>query len=255
MSDEEISAFEKDVVLKMYPSTYRFTKSLAEQLMQSRRKSLNLPMIIVRMTVVGGCLTEPVPGWAECLTGANVVMVFCATGAIQEWAGDEVGSSCYNPLSIGFLFSYWECYWQQQTKLRDRVTDDIRIDFYQLPDFPHRYQQRFAKELELARKSKEGAERYGKTLRKVKSVTKLLTPFLCYEWFYDATNALWLDSVAPEELHSGLAARIHCTKYLHNYCLGVHEYIWREQVDRTKEINFRLRVFMRSSLKARARSI
>ena len=63
MSDQEIEVFEQDVVHKMYRSTYNFTNSLAEHLISSRCESLSVPSVIVRMPVVGGALSEPVPGW------------------------------------------------------------------------------------------------------------------------------------------------------------------------------------------------
>ncbi|KAK3805073.1 MAG: male sterility protein-domain-containing protein [Linnemannia gamsii] len=283
MSDQELSVFERDVVLKMYPSTYKFTKSLAEHLMQSRRKSLSLPLVIVRMPIVGGSLIEPVPGWCEGITGAAAVIVSCATGAVQEWYGEEtkvvdmipvdvvvktilmagpalvskasvfniisdtvpviqIGTSSHCPLKVGYLFCHWENYWQQQPQLSQRLTNDIRFDFYSIPDFPRRYQQRFRMEIDLAKVSKDGAKTYGKMLRKAELVPKMFLPFMCYEWFFDAKNGLWLDDVAPMELHSGIRAQIDWHKYLHNFNIGVHDYILGEAVDRTKKIHYQLRI-------------
>ncbi|KAF9281170.1 cyclin-dependent kinase inhibitor far1 [Mortierella alpina] len=283
MSDQELSVFERDVILKMYPSTYKFSKSLAEHLMQNRCQSSRLPLIIVRVPVVGGALIEPVPGWCEGISGAVAVMVSCALGAVQEWYGDEtkaldvipvdvavktilmagpalvskaseliispdtvpviqMGTGAHCPLNLGYLFCHWESYWQQQPQLKRRLTNDIRADFYSISDFPRRYQQRFKREIDLAKASKEGAEKYGKLLRRAERLPKLYLPFTCYEWSFDATNGLWLDDVAPTELHSGIRTQIDWHKYLHNFNIGVHDYILGEEVDRTKEIHYQWRI-------------
>ncbi|KAF9215246.1 cyclin-dependent kinase inhibitor far1 [Podila verticillata] len=292
MSDQEISDFERDVILKMYPSTYKFTKSLAEHLMNSRRESSSLPLVIVRMPVVGGALIEPVPGWCQGISGAAAAMVSCATGAVQEWYGDEtkvldmvpvdvvvktvlmagpalvskspefnippntvpviqMGTSAHCPLKVGYLYCHYESYWQQQPQFNQRLTDDIRVDFYSIPDFPRRYRQRFAIEIDLARASKEGAKKYGKMLRKAEVVPKKFLPFTCYEWFFYAKNGLWLDDVAPMELHSGFRAGIDWHKYLHNFNVGVHDYILEEAVNRTKEIHYELRTLHKDFVAAK----
>ncbi|KAF9571133.1 cyclin-dependent kinase inhibitor far1 [Mortierella alpina] len=282
MSDQELSVFERDVLSKTYPSTYMFTKSLTEHLMQTRRKSLSLPMIIVRVAIVGGALSEPVPGWCDGVNGAPAVMLTCALGAVQEWYGDEtkvvdvipvdvavktvlmagpalvsqpselsvmpdsvpviqMGTSNHCPLNMGYLFCHWESYWQQQSPFKQQFSKDIRVDFYSIPDFPRRFQQRFRMEIEAAKASKEGAKKYGKMLRKAEVMPKLFLPFLCYEWFFDAKNGLWLDYVAPKELHSGLGTKFDWHKYLHAFNIGVHDYVLGETVDRTKEIHYQLR--------------
>ncbi|KAG0046169.1 cyclin-dependent kinase inhibitor far1 [Gryganskiella cystojenkinii] len=292
MSDEEISTFERDVVLQMYPSTYKFTKSLGEHLMQSRNESLKLPIVIVRLPVVTGALHEPVPGWCEGLSGAAAVIFIVATGTVQEWYADEtkaidmvpvdvvcktvlmagpavvseslklpfvrdtvpviqMGSSTHCPLNVGYLFCHWEGYWQQQPQFSKRLTEDIRTDFYTFQDFPRRYQQRFSKEIKLARASKEGAKKYGKMLRKAQVIPNFFLPFFSYQWFYEAKNGLWLDEVAPTVLSSGFGAGIDWHDHLHKFNMGVHEYILGEAVDRTKKIHYRIRTFHKDFIPAK----
>ncbi|KAG0047062.1 cyclin-dependent kinase inhibitor far1 [Gryganskiella cystojenkinii] len=295
MSDEEISVFERDLVLQMYPSTYKFTKSLGEHLMQSRNESLKLPIVIVRMPVVTGALHEPVPGWSEGFSGAAAVMISLATGAVQEWYGDEtkaidmvpvdvvckttlmagpalvseslklpfvrdaipviqMGSSTQCPLNLGYLFCHWESYWQQQPHFSQRLSEDIRADFYTPQDFPRRYQQRFSKEIKLAKTSKKDAKKYGKILRKAQAVPKTFLPFMCYQWFYEAKNGFWLDEVAPTVLYSGFGAGIDWHDYLHKFNMGVHEYILGEAVDPTKTIHYRLRTLHKNYIPAKDES-
>ena len=90
MSDDEIKNYERDCVLKTYPNTYTFTKSLAEHLLQSRYSALQLPLVIVRPSVIGAAISEPVPSWVEGLGAATGIFVAIGQGVVQEWVADEV---------------------------------------------------------------------------------------------------------------------------------------------------------------------
>jgi fatty acyl-CoA reductase len=91
MSYQDIRQYERSVVLKTYPNTYTFSKSLTEHLIQRRYKAMNLPIVIVRPSIVTAAQQEPVPGWVEGIAAANKAVVSCALGHVQEWIGVEVG--------------------------------------------------------------------------------------------------------------------------------------------------------------------
>lgn len=150
----------------------------------------------------------------------------------------QVGSSIHSPLTGRQLLSYCEQYWHWVPAPHRRVSDDIRIDLYTPSDFPYRFQQRFSKEIILAH-TKEGEE-YRKMLRKARAAPEAVHYFLSNEWFFEATNAITLDELAPRELHSGLKGGIDWPSYLHQYNMGVHEYIMGEKVDRSIVINYQL---------------
>ncbi|XP_024228369.1 putative fatty acyl-CoA reductase CG5065 [Bombus impatiens] len=57
-----ISVMEKRI-LKTYSNTYTFSKNLAEQIVASKYK--DLPVAIVRPSIVGASLEEPCPGWIQ----------------------------------------------------------------------------------------------------------------------------------------------------------------------------------------------
>ena len=57
------------------PNTYTFTKAIAEQLINEERGEL--PIAIVRPSIVGGAIEEPMPGWVDNLNGP---MGLVATG-------------------------------------------------------------------------------------------------------------------------------------------------------------------------------
>jgi fatty acyl-CoA reductase len=93
MTDEEIHNYEKSVVLKTYPNTYTFTKSLTEHLIQKRYKAMGLPINIVRPSIVTAAKAEPVPGWVEGVVAGNKMIASCALGHVQEWVGNDVSIS------------------------------------------------------------------------------------------------------------------------------------------------------------------
>ena len=49
------------------PNTYTFTKAISEQLVNEERGEL--PIAIVRPSIVGGSIEEPMPGWVDNLNG------------------------------------------------------------------------------------------------------------------------------------------------------------------------------------------
>ena len=60
--EASINQIEKKI-LKTYPNTYTFSKNLAEQIVASRCR--DLPVAIVRPSIIGASLKEPCPGWIQ----------------------------------------------------------------------------------------------------------------------------------------------------------------------------------------------
>ena len=49
------------------PNTYTFTKAITEQLVKEERE--DLPLSIVRPSIVAGAVKDPMPGWVDNLNG------------------------------------------------------------------------------------------------------------------------------------------------------------------------------------------
>lgn len=96
MTDDTLSTYEREVVLQVFPNTYVMSKSLAEHLLQSWSRSMQLPMVIVRPAAVTGSLAEPMPGWAEGMVGFHGIMVQTATAQVREWVAYEVKRTIYS---------------------------------------------------------------------------------------------------------------------------------------------------------------
>ncbi|EPY42410.1 fatty acyl-CoA reductase [Angomonas deanei] len=77
---EEVSR----TLLKQYgfSNTYTFTKSLGERLILRYRN--DVPLVIVRPSIIGASYKEPMPGWVDALTAAGGLMLTAALGVVRE---------------------------------------------------------------------------------------------------------------------------------------------------------------------------
>ncbi|XP_071876920.1 putative fatty acyl-CoA reductase CG5065 [Bombus fervidus] len=72
-----INQIEKEI-LKTYPNTYTFSKNLAEQIVANKCK--DMPVAIVRPSIVGASLEEPCPGWLENISGITGIILLVSRG-------------------------------------------------------------------------------------------------------------------------------------------------------------------------------
>ncbi|XP_048269632.1 putative fatty acyl-CoA reductase CG5065 [Bombus terrestris] len=79
-----INEIEKKI-LKTYPNTYTFSKNLAEQIVASRCR--DLPVAIVRPSIVGASLEEPCPGWIQNISGFTGTLLLIARGCATAIRG------------------------------------------------------------------------------------------------------------------------------------------------------------------------
>ncbi|KAL0789750.1 hypothetical protein Bca101_005996 [Brassica carinata] len=139
-SEEEIAQSMKDLgmsraTLHGWPNTYVFTKSMGEMLLGNHRE--NLPLVIIRPTMITSTFSEPFPGWIEGLRTIDSVIVAYGKGRLKCFLADSnsvldlipvdmvanamvmavaihagksgsqdvyhVGSSCKNPITFGQL--------------------------------------------------------------------------------------------------------------------------------------------------------
>ncbi len=63
------------------PNTYTFTKAIAEKLLEEEHG--DIPMAIVRPSVVTGALKEPMPGWIDNINGPTGILFGAAMGVLR----------------------------------------------------------------------------------------------------------------------------------------------------------------------------
>ena len=69
-----------------HPNTYTLTKSLAEHLTALRAR--DLPVTIVRPSIVSACLAQPVPGWIDSAAAFAAFVAMIGAGKLRVLAGD-----------------------------------------------------------------------------------------------------------------------------------------------------------------------
>lgn len=82
MTEEAMAAAQK-AILGYHPNTYTYTKRLAEILVRDRYEKENLPVCIMRPSIVGPAYQEPLPGWVDSLNGPPGVVMAIGKGALR----------------------------------------------------------------------------------------------------------------------------------------------------------------------------
>lgn len=72
-----------------WQDTYVFTKAMGEQLISNERN--DVPVVIVRPSIVEGAFAEPFPGWIEGVRMADPLILAYGKGLISGFVGDKKG--------------------------------------------------------------------------------------------------------------------------------------------------------------------
>jgi len=95
-------------MIEPYPNTYSWTKSLAEHIIEKERG--NLPICLVRPSIVTASLQEPVPGWIDVLLGPTGLFVAVGVGAFRVMRGTSKNVVDFIPCDLvvnGIIASAW----------------------------------------------------------------------------------------------------------------------------------------------------
>jgi fatty acyl-CoA reductase len=105
MSSEELASIQKQRLGK-HLNTYTYTKRLSEVLVRDEFKRSNLPLCIVRPSMVCPALAEPVPGWVDSLNGSPGVIIAAGRGVLRCMLMDMTATKNYIPVDtcmIGYI--------------------------------------------------------------------------------------------------------------------------------------------------------
>jgi fatty acyl-CoA reductase len=84
LSVDEAEKFMEEVIYP-YPNTYSFTKALGEQIVAHERG--NLPLCILRPSIVTASWMEPLPGWIDVMFGPAGLFLATGMGALKLMIG------------------------------------------------------------------------------------------------------------------------------------------------------------------------
>ncbi|CAN7942602.1 unnamed protein product, partial [Ixodes pacificus] len=80
------------------PNTYTFTKHLAESIVAEHGP--DLPLVIVRPSIVSASWREPVPGWVDGQQGVNLLVASGMTGVLTTIVGDKTAFMDIIPVDV-----------------------------------------------------------------------------------------------------------------------------------------------------------
>ncbi|XP_039314065.1 putative fatty acyl-CoA reductase CG5065 isoform X2 [Solenopsis invicta] len=117
MDDEVVEAM-TDKILGKLPNTYAFTKALSENLIEQVMEQI--PVIIMRPSVIIPIWKEPIPGWTDNINGPTGLLIGAGKGVIRTMYCNENGYADYLPVDIaanGVLLTTWNyLYWKDYDK-------------------------------------------------------------------------------------------------------------------------------------------
>ena len=85
-------------IIGTYPNTYTFTKNISERMLQNRRG--DLPMVIIRPSIVGAAYQEPMPGWVDNLAALSGFIFVFGLGIINEAPGKFSNHANFIPVDF-----------------------------------------------------------------------------------------------------------------------------------------------------------
>lgn len=86
LNDETISRIEKELIGK-HPNTYTLSKNLAEQILLSNGN--NLPITIVRPSIVCAAYQDPFPGWIDNKNSVTGLTILASNGFLRSMICNE----------------------------------------------------------------------------------------------------------------------------------------------------------------------
>ncbi|XP_046146108.1 putative fatty acyl-CoA reductase CG5065 [Osmia bicornis bicornis] len=81
LDKDTLNILEKKI-LEIHPNTYTFTKKLAEQIILEKGK--DLPIAIVRPSIIGAAEKEPFPGWVDNIFGVTATLIEVGNGNVKS---------------------------------------------------------------------------------------------------------------------------------------------------------------------------
>ncbi|CAG9767775.1 unnamed protein product [Ceutorhynchus assimilis] len=116
LSDDIIDSITPKI-LQDIPNTYAFTKALGEALVVEQKELGNLPVIILRPSVVIPIYKEPIPGWTDNINGPTGLLIGAGKGVLRTMYCKQESYADYLPVDIAVnasMISLW--YYSTQNK-------------------------------------------------------------------------------------------------------------------------------------------
>jgi len=250
------------------PNTYTYTKALAERILV--QEAGDLPIAVVRPSIVSAAWREPIPGWVDNLNGPTGLIVGAGKGMLRtlHCKGELVADLIPVDIPINLLIvSAWYTATHRKKEMviyncvsgmeKPVTWDDIRVHginslrtnvmndviWYPHLNFtPHKVVNTMAVLLKhwLPAYLMDGAARLtGKRPIMVRIAQKLdraaacLEYFTTHEWKFsnDNVQALWGELSEPDQRAFNFnLTALHWQTYMEQYCLGTKRFVMKEEL-------------------------
>lgn len=267
MDDEMLELFTPKLMGDK-PNTYTYTKQLAEHLLMT--EGADLPLAIIRPSIVGAAWKEPFPGWIDNYNGPSGIYIAAGRGILRSMKGDYNAVADIVPVDIPVNIMITVAWYTAVAKPKSiliyhattggcnpftwgDMSGIVNKSFHQIPlegcfrrpnvaivsnNFLHDYWT-CVSHLFPAYLCDVAFRLVGKKPRMVKLYNKLhrsidcLKFFTCNEWQWSNSNH---DMLKHQLLPSDLKMfyfdplPLHWPTYIENYCLGAKKYVLNEDL-------------------------
>jgi len=249
------------------PNTYTYTKALAEQVLIE--EASDLPISIMRPSIVTAAWQEPLPGWVDNLNGPTGAIAAVSKGLLATVVGDGGKIADFIPVdfAINMMITLawhtakhreeeikvYNCtsgelnplYWSQVhtgivNSLRKypmespiwypRISFTTNAWWYYLQVCWRTYVPAYLLDAASAMLGKQ--QLMVKRMFRVSRAMKMLEFFTCQDWTFHSANmaSLWTSLSAGDKARFDFDIRqIQWDRYLEQYCLGVRKFVLHEE--------------------------
>lgn len=268
-------------ILENHPNTYTYTKRLGEQIILDKAK--DLPMAIVRPSIIGSAMKEPVPGWVDNTFGITALILEVGGGGLTSimcnpklkvdvipidivvdtlicaaWHSSVQESNTIkvyncvttsNPTSWGYLHSAIIKYAIESPSYHVRwypcSTCRTNRFMHNIITFSLQIVPAFLTDIYL--RLTGGIPKILKHVERIKRIATSTEFFRLHEWNFHTDNlsdlSNKLKSLKDGHKFTVTVENLNWDSYLENYVLGVRKYILKDTPETLKVARTRLHVF------------
>ncbi|KAK0396316.1 hypothetical protein QR680_001667 [Steinernema hermaphroditum] len=225
------------MLLDKRPNTYTFTKALAEmQLVEDARQ---LPVIIVRPSIIGAMWKDPLPGWTDNLNGPTGIFAACGKGLITNMCGSTESVADIIPVDVvsnmiivaashraNKNYPLDSCYGVPSTHFHTSRKLFL-LNFYMKHYYP-------AQALDLLARMTGRDQMYVRMYGKIWKMIETLHFFTTRGWTFQAKGLLMLwDDLSEEDkkIFNFDIRQVNWDQYLFDYLMGIKVYLLGEKLE------------------------
>nr|XP_012134572.1 PREDICTED: putative fatty acyl-CoA reductase CG5065 [Megachile rotundata]XP_012134573.1 PREDICTED: putative fatty acyl-CoA reductase CG5065 [Megachile rotundata]XP_012134574.1 PREDICTED: putative fatty acyl-CoA reductase CG5065 [Megachile rotundata] len=279
--DSSILDVLENKILEHHPNTYTFTKGLGEQIILDNAK--DLPMAIVRPSIIGSADKEPTPGWVDGVFGITAMVLKVGTGNVTSLLCNPKLRVDLIPVDIvvdTLICAAWHSSMQQSntTKVYNCTTGSNHLSWGTLNDGIVKYSietpsnyimwypcsicrtNRFIHNVstislrvlpalvtDIFVRLTGGTPKLMKRMESVKRIARSTEFFRVNEWTFHNDNVIdmakKLKSLKDGNNFTVTTEGLNWESYIRNYVLGVRKYVLKDTPDSLKEARSRLHIF------------